>query len=237
VRAPVKAVAVRAPAPSMTMPRHGRVSCQLRISRVSGARSAAPAGPCSWKGCQREPLAEKDAALVAILRPIIGAPAARWVALLGLCASYLQGGFNKLTDFSRGIAEMQHFGLSPPAPLAVVTIVLELGASVLILAGIYRWIGALALAGFTLMATFIANRFWQMAPPERFMAANGFFEHLGLVGGFLLVAWHDIRDITGRRRASDARTFRPVWSCADQHKCGDLRAAQDLESSRSGRNC
>jgi uncharacterized membrane protein YphA (DoxX/SURF4 family) len=52
--------------------------------------------------------------------------------------------------------------------------------------------GALALAGFTLLATFIANRFWEMAGPERFMSANSFFEHLGLVGGFLLVAWHDL---------------------------------------------
>ena len=26
------------------------------------------------------------------------------------------------------------------------------------------------------------------------MVENAFFEHLGLVGGFLLVAWHDIRD-------------------------------------------
>jgi len=25
------------------------------------------------------------------------------------------------------------------------------------------------------------------------MAANAFFEHLGLVGGFLLVAWHDLK--------------------------------------------
>jgi hypothetical protein len=24
------------------------------------------------------------------------------------------------------------------------------------------------------------------------MATNAFFEHLGLVGGFLLVAWHDL---------------------------------------------
>lgn len=28
---------------------------------------------------------------------------------------------------------------------------------------------------------------------ERFMAANAFFEHIGLVGGFLLVAWHDLK--------------------------------------------
>lgn len=48
------------------------------------------------------------------------------------------------------------------------------------------------LAGFTLMATFVANRFWEMTQPARFMAKNGFFEHIGLVGGFVLVAWHDL---------------------------------------------
>jgi nicotinamidase-related amidase len=37
--------------------------------------------------------------------------------------------------------------------------------------------------------------------------------------------------------SDDACTFRPVWRCADHHKCGHLRASQDLESSRSGRNC
>eukprot|EP01035_Chromulina_nebulosa_P002835 gene2835-3869_t len=118
--------------------------------------------------------------------------AVRWLALLCLCAAYLQGGLVKLLDFSGAIAEMQHFGLKPEMPLAVATIALELGASLLILTGIYRWVGALSLAGFTLVATFLANRFWEMAPPERFMTANSFFEHIGLIGGFLLVAWHDL---------------------------------------------
>ena len=121
-------------------------------------------------------------------------PALRWIALLLLCAAYLQGGFNKAVDFNAAIAEMNHFGLSPAAPLAVAVIVLELGASALILTGVLRWLGALALGGFTLLATFVALRFWEMPQPERFMAANSFFEHLGLVGGFLLVAWHDLRE-------------------------------------------
>ena len=121
-------------------------------------------------------------------------PALRWIALLLLCAAYLQGGFNKAVDFNAAIAEMNHFGLSPAAPLAVAVIVLELGASALILTGFLRWLGALALGGFTLLATFVALRFWEMPQPERFMAANSFFEHLGLVGGFLLVAWHDLRE-------------------------------------------
>lgn len=129
-------------------------------------------------------------------------PAVRWLALLGLCAAYLQGGFNKATDFASAIAEMQHFGLSPETPFALAVIALELVASAMVLIGVGRWLGALALAGFTLMATFLALRFWEMAPPARFMAANSFFEHLGLVGGFLLVAWHDLRERVPNGRPS-----------------------------------
>ena len=118
----------------------------------------------------------------------------RTVALLGLCAAYLQGGLQKLIDFSGAVAEAQHFGL-PLAPVtAAATIVTELGASLLILTGYYRWIGALCLAGFTLLATFVANRFWQIPLPDRFGVENAFFEHLGLVGGFLLVAYLDLRE-------------------------------------------
>jgi XapX domain-containing protein len=121
------------------------------------------------------------------------APVARTVALLGLCAAYLQGGLQKLLDFGGAVAEAQHFGL-PAAPLvAAATIVAELGGSFLVLSGLYRWVGALGLAGFTLVATFVANRFWELGPAQRFMVENAFFEHLGLVGGFLLVAILDLR--------------------------------------------
>ena len=131
---------------------------------------------------------------------MLGSVTIRWLALLALCAAYLQGGFDKATDFAGAVAENRHFGLEPAAPLAILTIVVELGASLLILTGIQRWAGALVLAGFTLMATLVANRFWEMAQPARFMAENGFFEHIGLVGGFVLVAWHDL----AQRRANRA---------------------------------
>jgi len=124
----------------------------------------------------------------------------RWlyrIALLLLCAAYLQGGLVKLIDFSGAVAEMRHFGLSPATPLAAATIVLELGASLMIVTGFGRWLGALALAAFTLAATFMANRFWSAPPESQFMMANAFFEHLGLIGGFLLVAWHDLRRRAG----------------------------------------
>ena len=131
---------------------------------------------------------------VAHARPAVAAPWIRWLALLALCAAYLQGGIDKALDFHAAVAEMQHFGLAPAAPLAACVIALELGASVLILGGWYRWLAALALGLFTAGATFVANRFWQLPPStERFMTENAFFEHLGLVGAFVLVAWHDLR--------------------------------------------
>ena len=127
-------------------------------------------------------------------RRIMSSPMIYFVALLGLCAAYLQGGIDKVLDFEGAVAEVRHFGLEPAAPMAAATIITELCGSVLILIGVFRWLGALWLAGFTLLATFEANRFWELAPASRFMVENQFFEHLGLVGGFLLVAWLDVRD-------------------------------------------
>ncbi|EIT67913.1 MULTISPECIES: DoxX family protein [Hydrocarboniphaga] len=128
------------------------------------------------------------------LHRVIASEALRRLALLALCAAYLQGGWNKLVDFASAVAEMQHFGLAPAAPLAALVIALELGASLMIVSGFGRWLAALALAAFTIGATFVANRYWTLAAGhERFMMANAFYEHLGLAGGFLLVAWMDLQ--------------------------------------------
>lgn len=126
------------------------------------------------------------------LRNAATAPWVQSLALLCLCAAYLQGGVDKARNFSGAVAEMRHFGLAPAAPIAVGTIALQLGASALVVSGWYRWAGALALAGFTVMAAFLADSFWTQAQPERQRSANAFFEHWGLAGGMLLVAWHDL---------------------------------------------
>lgn len=128
------------------------------------------------------------------MRAMMLPPFVRWLALLALCAAYLQGGLQKAWDIHAAVAETAHFGLAPALPVTVLTIVLELGASLAILTGRGRWLGALLLAAFTLAATFLANRFWDLPQPERFAVTNAFFEHLGLVGGFVLVAWHDLRE-------------------------------------------
>lgn len=124
-----------------------------------------------------------------IFRNILMLPAVKTLGLVALCAAYIQGPLTKIADFPGAIAEMQHFGLTPPAIFAVIVILFELTASAMIVTGFFRWLAALALAGFTLLATLIALRFWELAPGmDRMMATNAFFEHLGLAGAFLLVA-------------------------------------------------
>jgi uncharacterized membrane protein YphA (DoxX/SURF4 family) len=137
--------------------------------------------------------------LAGAIRPVFATELVRWIALLGLCAAYLQGSLTKLFDFNSAIGEMNHFGLSPAPLFAVLVIAFELVASAMILTGFWRWLGALGLAGFTVLATFVAQRFWEMPlGQDRMMATNAFFEHLGLTGGFLLVAWVDFKTFTKR---------------------------------------
>jgi uncharacterized membrane protein YphA (DoxX/SURF4 family) len=161
-----------------------------------------PKLPCTYE--KTKPSAQLNLLdrLAQAITPLVATRPVHVIALLGLCAAYIQGGLDKLLDFNAAVAETQSFGLPFAAAATAATIVTELAGSMLILTGIYRWLGALWLAGFTLIATFVANRFWELPLPQRFMVENAFFEHVGLVGGFLLVAWLDLR---GRHAASGLR--------------------------------
>ena|ERR1700754_1826821 len=123
----------------------------------------------------------------------------RWtgfLARLALVGAYLLGGIVKLSDIPGAIAEQAHFGMYPSALWATLTIAVELIGPLLILSGRFVWLGAGMLGAFTALAAFTANAFWMMHGQERFAATNAFFEHLGLVGGFVLAAMiseHDQR--------------------------------------------
>jgi uncharacterized membrane protein YphA (DoxX/SURF4 family) len=134
-----------------------------------------------------------NATITSRLAPTFCTEATHSIALLFLCSAYLQGGFTKSLDFRAALDEMKQFGLRPLTPLAIMVIAMEIGASLLVLSGLFRWAGALMLGAFTLAATFVANRFWDAPLPKRYATENSFFEHLGLVGAFILVAWYDLQ--------------------------------------------
>jgi uncharacterized membrane protein YphA (DoxX/SURF4 family) len=115
----------------------------------------------------------------------------RWtwlLARLGLTSAYLLGGIVKLTHFSAAIAEQEHFGFHPGWVWAVAAITVELVGSLLVITGRLAWLGAGALGVLTAVAIFAASPFWTMQGQERFIATNTFFEHLGLIAGFVLAA-------------------------------------------------
>lgn len=119
---------------------------------------------------------------------VLGWPLFKLTARLALTSAYWVGGFTKLLDFQGAMSEQRHFGLEPAGLLAVLTIAVELLGSACVVSGRWVWLGAGALGIFTLLANMVANAFWNMQGAVRFAAMNGFFEHLGLVGGFMLVA-------------------------------------------------
>ncbi len=110
------------------------------------------------------------------------------LARVALTSAYLVGGITKLFHFAGAVAEQAHFGILPPAFFAVLTILVELIGSALVISGKWLWLGAGALAVFTAVATLIAHPFWNLAGQERFLATNTFFEHCGLIGGFVIAA-------------------------------------------------
>ncbi|KQO83308.1 DoxX family protein [Rhizobium sp. Leaf262] len=133
------------------------------------------------------------------LSNLLRSPVSQRLALLALCAAYIQGPVTKIFDFHGAIAEMNHFGLSPAPVFAIAVIVFELVASAMVISGFLRWAAALSLVGFTLLATLVALRFWELpSGMDRMMATNAFFEHLGLAGAFIIVAAMDLAKGAGK---------------------------------------
>jgi uncharacterized membrane protein YphA (DoxX/SURF4 family) len=154
---------------------------------------AADLGPEKLLGCARLRLLGGLTVRHAAAEPsFIGALLdVRWLwplARLVLCSAYLLGGVSKALDFQAATAEQAHFGLELGWLWAAVAIVVELVGSVLVISGRLVWLGAGALGVLTAVATLTANAFWRVQGPERAMVANSFFEHLGLIAGFVLVA-------------------------------------------------
>lgn len=139
--------------------------------------------------------------LPAFVKAILDAGPALFIAKLALVSAYLLGGAVKAADFPGAVAEQAYFGLHPPALFAALTIAVELVGSALVMTRRWVWLGAGMLSVFTALAAITANAFWAMPNGhDRFMATSAFFEHLGLIGGFVVVAMV----AHGREQASDA---------------------------------
>ncbi len=111
------------------------------------------------------------------------------VGALVLTFVYWWSGLNKVIDFPGARAEMAHFGLNPTILFALLTITVQLGGSALVISGSrWAWLGAGALAVFTLATIPLAHRFWEMEGMIAFLEKALVQEHVTVVGGLIIAA-------------------------------------------------
>jgi putative oxidoreductase len=144
-------------------------------------------------------------------------PADRWAAeagdgllLLGRLAIgviFVESGFGKLMNldgFATGLAER---GLPVPGVLAIIGAAVEFLGGLAVVVGFKARYGALLLVAFTIAATLIAHRFWDVEEASQRMQEIQFFKNLAIAGGFLFLfvsgAGRFSLDHLLRRRADD----------------------------------
>ena len=112
------------------------------------------------------------------------------VARLCLSLVFLWSGVSKLLDPAGGKAEVAALGVPAPSLFLVLTIACQIGGGLMVLLGLWAWLGALALLGFTVVATILAHGTSGLSGKERQQQITTSLEHLAIVGGFLLVVIH-----------------------------------------------
>jgi uncharacterized membrane protein YphA (DoxX/SURF4 family) len=120
------------------------------------------------------------------VRALLAQPWTMPLARVALVSAYLVGGIDKALHFDEAIAEQAHFGLHPAVVWAALAAVVEILGSLCVVFRRFTWIGAGGLGVLTFVAMLVANDFWNQTGVARFMAFNGFFEHLGLIAALVL---------------------------------------------------
>ncbi|MEO6408674.1 MAG: DoxX family protein [Burkholderiaceae bacterium] len=113
------------------------------------------------------------------------------LALIGrflLALMFVLAGLSKITGFAGTVGYMSAKGIPAAEVLAVLTILLELGGGLALMAGFHaRW-AALGLALFTLLASVIFHNFWAVPEAQKMVQQLMFMKNLSVVGGLLMVA-------------------------------------------------
>jgi putative oxidoreductase len=109
------------------------------------------------------------------------------IARILLALMFVLSGISKLTGLEGTAGYIGSVGLPAPQLLAIGAGLLEVVAGVMLIVGWQaRW-AALALAGFTLLASLFFHNFWAMPADKAFMQQLMFMKNLAVIGGLLFV--------------------------------------------------
>jgi uncharacterized membrane protein YphA (DoxX/SURF4 family) len=114
------------------------------------------------------------------------------IARVCLAVVFLYSGLDKLWHWRSGIDEVRGDGLPWPAAFAGATVFTQLVGGSLVATGFLAWLGALLLAGFTVVATVLGHRFWLRRGAEFRHELTTSLEHVAIVGGLVLLCLLDL---------------------------------------------
>lgn len=107
-----------------------------------------------------------------------------------LVALFIPAGLSKLTGFQGSVGYISSVGLPMPSIAAALAMMVEIGAGLALIAGAKTRIAALALAGFTLVASFFFHAYWGAPTEKKMVQQLLFIKNIAVVGGLLtLAAW------------------------------------------------
>lgn len=122
------------------------------------------------------------------------------LARLLLAALFLLFGWNKLMDISGTTAYMDQLGVPASELAAMAAAVIELGAGVALVLGLWTRPVAGLLAIYALVAALIGHPYWATEGAQQYADTVNFYKNLSIAGGCLLLL------ATGSgRHALDAR--------------------------------
>lgn len=111
-------------------------------------------------------------------------------ALIGrilLAVMFLGAGISKFSGLDGTADYIASAGLPLPKLVAIATATLEVVAPLMLIVGWQaRW-AALALAGFTLLASLLFHNFWALPAEQQFTQQLMFMKNLAVSGGLLVV--------------------------------------------------
>lgn len=128
----------------------------------------------------------------------------RVLARIVLTFAFWGSGLSKLIDFPNGVAEMARYGLEPAVAFNIASIVTLLVGSALVILDRMAWLGAGALAVFTVLTIPIVHHFWTMTGEEAMIHFFFATEHVSLIGGLMVAAI-----LSGSRKRSVPRQNNP----------------------------
>jgi len=105
-----------------------------------------------------------------------------------IAALFVVAGTRKLLGYAATAGYFAKLGFPAPDVVAVLAIVIELGAGLMLLTGWRtRW-AAWLLVVFVAVATAMAHRFWEFEPAQMNNQLNHFLKNLAIIGGLFFVA-------------------------------------------------